>query len=434
MMTKQLTTFLFILISLGFLSERAWCIDYKNTPFLNKLEGKSVHFYRKTFFGRWNFNRRIEKFSKELDDKKLEFIKKTFIKNDYICEEKLLTKLNKLMEITDRQYIRRTYYLYIIRINNLIDDVALGNYLNFNKVFPSVNLSSFNPKRFTQKNEKPLRIFSLRSKSKQCFIENTTSFFGEFKFNKKRIKTFLKNSSLKKFEKKLLLRAFKKDLYKFQLSNKKYEEKLRTIRSKISPDNTGTAIDWQKSNIISRPVDELKTSPRVNLLKKYNAFQIAIMNKVIKNFQQRAEMASWLNIQIFDTNNNLFEEIKIESPTEVYRFCIKLFRKEMSEIKINQLFNNTVPSFHDFLAASYEMGTINHDFLEELYKIEDLWNPKRTKWEKVKVWASITSQIASVFTPPPYNYLISFGLIAIEYYNRKTETASYEHSIFGDIK
>ena len=92
------------------------------------------------------------------------------------------------------------------------------------------------------------------------------------------------------------------------------------------------------------------------------------------------------------------------------------------------------PSFNDFLAASYELGTINNEFLEELYKIEELWNPKKTKWEKVKVWASITSQVASVFTPPPYNYLISFGLIAIEYYNRNPESASYEHSIFGSIK
>ena len=107
------------------------------------------------------------------------------------------------------------------------------------------------------------------------------------------------------------------------------------------------------------------------------------MDQVVSRFQQRAENASWLNIQIYDTSDNLFEELRIEGPTEIYRFCIRLFRKEMSEVKINQLFNGMTPSFNDFLAASYEMGTINHDFLEELYKIEEIWNPKKTKWEKL---------------------------------------------------
>ena len=433
-MYKHLTILLLIIFAIPSYSTEADLNISINRPFHNTLEGNSVHFHRKTFFGRWNFKRRLKKFSKELTTKKVEKFKINLQRPDYICEEKLINKLNAFMRLKDYQNVRRTYYLYILRKNNLFDDLALENYLSFSKVHPSLNLNSFDPKRFTKTTDRPLKLFSLKQKTNQCYIENIKSFFGNFKFNKKEIKKYLKNSPLSKRERKIFFRSFKKDIHKFQITNKEYDEKLRTIRSKLPGPTSGNNNGVERSDIISRYVKEIKTSPRVNLLKKYNAFQIVIMNKVISQFQKRVENASWLNIQIYDSSDNILEELKIEGPTEVYRFCIKLFRKEMSEVKINRLFNNITPSFNDFLAASFEMGTINSDFLKELYKIEELWSPKKTKWEKVKVWASITSQVASVFTPPPFNYLISFGLIAIEYYNRKPESPSYEHSIFGRIK
>ena len=80
------------------------------------------------------------------------------------------------------------------------------------------------------------------------------------------------------------------------------------------------------------------------------------------------------------------------------------------------------------------MRTINNDFLIELYKIKEFWSPNKSFWQKVRVWASVVSGVATIFTPPPYNYLISFGLIAIEYYNKPADKPSYEHSIFGEIK
>ncbi len=433
-MYKNLTIFLLIIFSITSYSNENDVEHNIDHPFKNLLEGQSVHFHRRTFFGKWNFKRRIKKFSNELNKEKIEKLSSKLKRVDFLCEENLINKLNSMMGLKDYQYVRRTYYLYILRKYNIIDDLSLENYLRFSKIFPSLNLESFNPERFTKEKDKQLKLFSLKNKTKQCFLENVTNFLGNFKFKKRNLKKYLKNSPLNKGERKIFLHSLKKEVHKTQITNKNYDEKLRTIRSKVSKTLIENKISFERSDIISRYVKEMGTSPRVSLLKKYNAFQIVIMNKVISQFQKRVENASWLNIQIFDSSDNILEELKIEGPTEVYRFCIKLFRKEMSEVKINRLFNNMTPSFNDFLAASYELGTINNEFLEELYKIEEFWNPKKTKWEKVKVWASITSQVASVFTPPPYNYLISFGLIAIEYYNRNPESASYEHSIFGSIK
>ncbi|MAW07143.1 MAG: hypothetical protein CME61_02555 [Halobacteriovoraceae bacterium] len=130
----------------------------------------------------------------------------------------------------------------------------------------------------------------------------------------------------------------------------------------------------------------------------------------------------------------MFEEIFIESPVEIYRLCIKLLKKEMKELKTNHLFKGKAPSFNDLVASAYETQLIDKTFLEELYKIQEFWSPKKTKWEKVKFWVSIFTQAGTIFLPPPYNYLVTFSILAIENLHPDEELPSYEHSIFGDLK
>jgi hypothetical protein len=392
-------------------------------------EGKSFHFERKTFFGRWVFKKRMKKFRNEFTKVKESELLGTIESNDFICEEKLINKINIVMGLAPKQRIRRKYYLYIMRERDLIDDISLGNYLSFARKFPSIGLDTFEPKRFTLKNDKHLKVFALRAKTNFCFIENATSFLGHFKFNKKKLKKYLKGTTLTKKEKGIFLKGLKTKVHQTRLTNKKYLDKIISLRPKI----TGK-LPIQKSDHISKGIKELGTSLRINLFKKFTPFQIVLLNKVIERFQQRIDNANWINIQLYDIEDNIIEEIRIDSPMEVYRLCIKLFKKEMSELKINHLFNGIPLNYYDFLGAAYEMRTINNDFLIELYKIKEFWSPDKSFWQKVRVWASVLSGVATIFTPPPYNYLISFGLIAIEYYNKPADKPSYEHSIFGEIK
>ena len=265
----------------------------------------------------------MTKFREELSRDKIEIITKSSNKFTFVCEEKLINLLNEVMDLSDGQFIRRKYYLYILRENNIIDDISLENYLSFSKVFPSLDLSTFTPDRFKKDREKLLKIFTLRNLNNTCFIENTSSLLGNFKYEKKKLKKFLKKSNLTKYEKNLFLKSLKKKLYQQRLSNKKYHEKFSSLRPKIESD-----IPLQKSDRISELNKELNTSLRINLFKKFSTFQIVLLNKVIQNFQRRVEKTNWLNIQLYDVENNIIEEIKIESPVEVYRFCIKLFRKK----------------------------------------------------------------------------------------------------------
>ena len=195
-------------------------------------------------------------------------------------------------------------------------------------------------------------------------------------------KKIFKKTNIKKANLKILLRGLKKEAHNHKLPNKEYFKIKESLFKKLNlrPNTTEN-----KSDIISRPEDSLDSSIRMNLYLNYDVFQIVLMNKVIKNFQKRLLNANFLNIQLMDDSRTVFEEIFIESPVEIYRFCIKLLKKEMKELKINHLFKGKSPSFNDLIASAYETQIIDKTFLEELYKIQEFWSPKKTKWEKNKV-------------------------------------------------
>ena len=252
------------------------------------------------------------------------------------------------------------------------------------------------------------------------------------KTNLKIYLTYLKNKFVPKSTGKFLYKSYKKNIHKIPLTNKKYFQKLLSIKKKIPTENQGNINS--KSDIISRPYERGNLSRRLDLYQNYDVFQIALMNKTITQFQTRLDLTRWLNIQLYGDNNNLLEEIKLKSPAEIYRFCLKLLRKEMAEVKTNQLFNGKVPIFDHYLAAAYELGTINSEILNELEKLNEIWDPTKSKWEKVKFWTSILVQASAVFVPPPYNYLLTFSMMAIEQLHPNETLPSYEHSIFGEIK
>ena len=220
---KKLILSIFILINL---SAQADNNANTNLIFKNTREGKSFFFHRKTFFGRWNLKRRVKKFSKEFTyDQRKEFINE-LSKNDFFCEEKLVERLNKEHNLSSIQSIRRKYYLYLLRKDNYFDDIALSNYLYFAKHLKEYKLPQVSPEDFKEENQKPLRLFFLKQKTGACFYENANQFFGQFKFEKKPIKKYLKNKFVPKAYKKYIYKAFKKETHKITLTNKNYFQKL----------------------------------------------------------------------------------------------------------------------------------------------------------------------------------------------------------------
>ena len=129
---------------------------------------------------------------------------------------------------------------------------------------------------------------------------------------------------------------------------------------------------------------------------------------------QRLELTSTLGINLIDENNEIFESIIIDSPMEIYRFLVKYLRYEMSLLKENHLFSNTQVNYVDLVAASFEMYKIPPVALEELLLMETIWNPQKSKKEKVAMWGKLFTQAGIIFIPPPYNYLASLSIMVIE--------------------
>ena len=139
--------------------------------------------------------------------------------------------------------------------------------------------------------------------------------------------------------------------------------------------------------------------------------------------------------QTINDEDIAYETFYIDSPMEIYRFLLKYLRYEMAKLKENHLFIETPVTYSDLLAASFEMYQIPPVALEELRKMEHIWNPQRSRLEKVITWTKLFTQAGLIFVPPPYNYLASLSMWVIEsFVQDNSEQANYGHSIFGEVQ
>ena len=107
-------------------------------------------------------------------------------------------------------------------------------------------------------------------------------------------------------------------------------------------------------------------------------------------------------------------------------------RKSMVELSIEPSFNGQTPSYEDLIIAGFETGVITNADLQEMQNLELLWNPKKTFWEKSRVWIQAFIPVATVVIPPPYNIIASVSMVIIDLATNKEEP-QYEHSYFREL-
>ncbi|HLT23336.1 MAG TPA: hypothetical protein VKZ84_07830, partial [Bacteriovoracaceae bacterium] len=66
------------------------------------------------------------------------------------------------------------------------------------------------------------------------------------------------------------------------------------------------------------------------------------------------------------------------------------------------------------IAASFEIGLIAGTELDELGGLEEIWNPRKTFWDKASFWVRSFSSVATIMIPPPYGFIPVLALVAIE--------------------
>lgn len=168
----------------------------------------------------------------------------------------------------------------------------------------------------------------------------------------------------------------------------------------------------EKSNYITEKAEKQKVSHRQRLYENYTDLQIMMMASVVKSLRARLESPK-VEILIYNRDNVADEKITLE-PMERFRLAIKLLRKEMSYLSLNSYFSGRSPSYLDIMASAYEIGIIPAEEVDELAGLQDLWNPKKTLWEKAKVWVQTMSTVATVVIPPPYGFIPALAIVVIE--------------------
>ena len=109
---------------------------------------------------------------------------------------------------------------------------------------------------------------------------------------------------------------------------------------------------------------------------------------------------------------------------ERFRYAIKAYRKEVARLTLNTYFNGRAPEHLDVIVAAYELGIIPESEVRELAGLKDIWDPKKTFWEKAGIWVKTFGSVATIVIPPPYGFIPALIIVAIEATTKKSSDAT----------
>lgn len=313
-------------------------------------------------------------------------------------------------------------FIYVLRQEDEIDDVVAKVLLTANKVKTTHHMNRAEEDivapRNTEENKAKLDLitsFQKKFANDLCFDDAYRAFHGELLKLDKDIKSYeLEGLNFKAHQDKrisddlylALEQGRINELEKGSLTLSSYQQKIRTLRI-----NYPLRDLTERSDFTSVKVKKMKSSRRQKLFENYSDLQIIIMGNVIKKLRERLEYDS---VEVVGYRNGVLQETIPLDPMERFRFAIKILRKEMSLLSLNTYFSGYSPDYMDLMMASYEIGIIPASELETVATLEEIWNPKKSFWDKAGVWIKTFSSVATIVIPPPYGFIPALVIVAIE--------------------
>ncbi len=329
--------------------------------------------------------------------------------------------LRKLKEINPK-FTEYNGAIYHLRAENQIDDTVVKILTDAHNIFATDPRLPKDPENlFLPKQDKVLELLPVIGSFEKnflkvaCFDEAYRNMYSELmKVDKTMKSSHLEALLVKAYESKVInidtyLNLEKARLNELEMSGltlKAYYQKVANLRVQY-PLRDST----EQSNFVTQKVDKMKVSRRQRLLENYTDLQIILMGNVIKKLRTRLDSQK-VEILIYDREQGI-ETLTLE-PMERFRLAIKLLRKEMSLLSLNTYFNGRSPDYMDLMTAAYEVGIIPASELDELAGLQDIWNPKKTFWEKARVWVTTFSSVATIVIPPPYGFIPALAIVVIE--------------------
>lgn len=205
----------------------------------------------------------------------------------------------------------------------------------------------------------------------------------------------------------LLSQARKAKLETKQLTLKSYYQKFKSLRTQYPLRDTS-----ERSRFVTEVIKKEKSTRRQKLFERYSDLQIILMANVIKKLRVRIESPR-IDIAIYDKTQKLDETISLE-PMERFRFAIKILRKEMRHLALNSYFQGRSPDYIDIITAAYEVGLVPASELDQIAGLQEIWDPKKSFWDKAGLWIKSFAGIASIAIPAPYGFIPTLAIVVIE--------------------
>lgn len=402
--------------------------------FQNDREGKSL-------FDTKSNSKKIEKVLKKIHP---ETISNSYIESisevrpQSVCafdvNEKFIKGLG-LKKVTQSQFEGSLFYL---RANDYIDDVVTQILLNAYEVdtkrIYDKSSSSQVSRSLGNNNWEKVRDLFLRFESqylqRNCYDEAYRLFHSDLgkiiRFSESALRDiFIQILNQRIISEDIYLRLERARLSSLHLKNlglKDYFKKKSNLRNQYP-----LGQERERSDFVTK-LNGAGLSHRQQLLLQYNEMQIILMSGLIKKLRTRLE-SDRIEIIIYDEAGVAAEVIPLD-PMERFRFSLKLLRKEMAQLGNNSQFNGRTPTYMDLIAASFETGLIAGSELNELGGLEEIWNPKKTFWDKASFWVRSFSSVATVLIPPPYGFIPVLALVAIEATMQGKDTTIDDGSLF----
>ncbi|WPU63937.1 hypothetical protein [Peredibacter starrii] len=350
-----------------------------------------------------------------------------------LCSFDLNASLENKLKARNPRFNQLVGAIYYLRSENHIDDTVMKLLLKANDTTSSyVRYNGREQKdtylpdsKTTNEALELIGSFEKRFLKNGCFDEGYRALYGEMlKVNKQLKDHQIESLYITAFDNRLISQdLYKKleqaranDLQNSTLTLKSYHQKIGGLRLQYPLRDPN-----EKSNYITQKVDKEKVSHRTRLLENYTDLQIMLMGNVIKKLRERLESPK---IEILVYNKETLAETITLEPMERFRFAIRILRKEMTQLSLNTYFEGRQPGYLDLMAAAYEIGIVTASEIEELASLQDIWNPKKTWWEKARVWVNIASSVATVVIPPPYGFIPALAIVVIEATTEKSKNGN----------
>lgn len=168
-----------------------------------------------------------------------------------------------------------------------------------------------------------------------------------------------------------------------------------------------------------------KITRRKRLYRKYDETQIILLAQVLKKASQRMGVdpdtetqppfiSQEFTITNPDGQRKTYVEVIELDPQSQYNLARRLLRKDMVELQMMDTFLKHEISHEDVVMAALETGYISLEELEFVIQYDDLWNPERTKFERIKNFIFTIAGYSTFFLPPPWNITASIALGVVE--------------------